>query len=54
MESFGRDDLFLVVVGDQQPAPLVARQGAGVGVPMHVIAALAVLDEIDGWGWAQA
>lgn len=52
VETFGRDDLVLVVVGDHQPAPLVTGEGAGFDVPMHVIAAPEVLAEIDGWGWS--
>ena len=52
VETFGRDDLVLVVVGDHQPAPLVTGEGAGFDVPMHVIAAPDVLAELDGWGWS--
>ena len=52
VETHGRDDLVLVVVGDHQPAPLVTGENAGFDVPMHVIAAPEVLSEIDGWGWS--
>ncbi len=53
VETHGREDLVLVVVGDHQPAPLVTGEGAGFDVPMHVIAVPDVLAEIDGWGWSE-
>jgi hypothetical protein len=52
VETFGRDDRVLVVVGDHQPAPLVTGEGAGFDVPIHVVAAPEVLDRLDGWGWS--
>ncbi|KAB2543341.1 sulfatase [Salipiger aestuarii] len=40
----------LVVLGDHQPAAFVAR-GAGMDVPVHLIAPPDVLALFDDWGW---
>jgi phosphoglycerol transferase MdoB-like AlkP superfamily enzyme len=45
-------NLVLVVVGDEQPLPIVSGQGANYNVPISVIAHdPAVLRDIAGWGW---
>lgn len=51
-QRYGDDDLVLVVLGDHQPAPVVAGDDGGRDVPITVIAKdPAVLDRIAGWGW---
>lgn len=53
VETFGADNLVMVVLGDHQPAPLVTGEDASRAVPVHVIAGdPAVLDRIESWGWA--
>jgi len=45
-------NLVLVVLGDHQPATIVAGEGASHDVPISIIAAdPAVMDRISGWGW---
>jgi hypothetical protein len=52
VETSHDDNLVLVVLGDHQPATIVAGQGAGHDVPVSVIAHdPGVLDRISGWGW---
>jgi hypothetical protein len=52
VEQYGDDNLVLVLLGDHQPAPIVAGDGASHNVPITIIAHdHAVLDRIDGWGW---
>jgi hypothetical protein len=52
VQRYGDDDLVLVVLGDHQPATLVAGHGAGHDVPISVIAHdPGVIDRIAGWGW---
>ncbi|AXG12746.1 CDP-alcohol phosphatidyltransferase [Intrasporangium calvum] len=47
-------DLVLVVLGDHQPAPIVAGPGGGHDVPISVVARdPAVLDRIAAWGWSE-
>jgi hypothetical protein len=41
----------LVMLGDHQPAGLVAEGHGGLDVPVHVIAPEAALAALDGWGW---
>jgi phosphatidylglycerophosphate synthase len=49
---YGKKNLVLVVVGDEQPLPIVSGQGASHDVPISVIAHdPAVLNRISGWGW---
>jgi hypothetical protein len=51
-EEYGDDDLVLVVLGDHQPAPVVAGDDGGRDVPITVVAKdPAVLDRIADWGW---
>lgn len=52
VETYGDDNLVLVFLGDHQPAPFVAGEGAGKDVPITIVARdPAVLDRIAGWGW---
>ena len=54
VETYGHEDLVLVILGDHQPAPLVTGDAATRDVPVHLIAADAdVLSAIDGWQWAR-
>src|SRR6266545_3965915 len=50
--KYGDDNLVLVFLGDHQPAPFIAGEGASRDVPITVVARdRAVLDRISGWGW---
>jgi hypothetical protein len=52
VQTYGDDDLVLVVLGDHQPLPLVTGEGASRDVPISVIARdPAVIERIEGWGW---
>ncbi len=52
VETYGGDNLVLVFLGDHQPAPIVAGEGAPHDVPVTIVAHdRAVLDRIAGWGW---
>jgi hypothetical protein len=52
LETYGDDDLVLVMLGDHQPAPLVTGPDASRDVPITIVAKdPAVLDRISGWGW---
>jgi hypothetical protein len=51
--AYGDDDLVLVFLGDHQPAPIIAGEGADREVPITIVARdRAVLDRISGWGWS--
>ncbi|SON57615.1 Phosphoglycerol transferase, alkaline phosphatase superfamily [Hartmannibacter diazotrophicus] len=50
LETYGTDRTVMIFLGDHQPAPLVTGEGAGLDVPIHILARdPAVLDAIDGW-----
>ena len=52
VQRYGNKNLVLVVVGDEQPLPVVSGQGASHDVPISLIAHdPAVLNRIGGWGW---
>ena len=52
LETYGDDDLVLVVLGDHQPAPLLAGPGAGRDVPVSIITRdPAVLSRTADWAW---
>jgi hypothetical protein len=54
IETYGDDNLVLVVLGDHQPATIVSGEGASRDVPITIIAHdPAVLDRISGWGWQE-
>ena len=51
-ETYGDDNLVLVIFGDHQPTANVSGEGADHDVPISIIARdPAVLDRISGWGW---
>ena len=52
VRQYGKKNLVLVVVGDEQPLPIVSGQGATHDVPISLIAHdPSVLKRIRGWGW---
>ncbi|MDP9240124.1 MAG: CDP-alcohol phosphatidyltransferase family protein [Actinomycetota bacterium] len=52
VQTYGDDDLVLIVLGDHQPATIVSGRGAGHDVPITIIAHdPAVIDRISAWGW---
>ncbi len=52
VQTYGDDNLVLVYLGDHQPAPIVAGEGATRDVPITIVAKdPAVLDRISSWGW---
>ncbi|WCN79181.1 sulfatase-like hydrolase/transferase [Micromonospora sp. LH3U1] len=52
VETYGDDDLVLIVLGDHQPAAVVTGENASHDVPITIITRdRAVLDRISGWGW---
>jgi phosphoglycerol transferase MdoB-like AlkP superfamily enzyme len=52
VQHYGKKNLVLVVVGDEQPLPIVSGQGASHDVPISIIAHdPSVLKRIGGWSW---
>jgi phosphatidylglycerophosphate synthase len=52
VQHYGNRNLVLVVVGDEQPLPIVSGQNATHNVPISIIAHdPSVLHGIGGWGW---
>jgi hypothetical protein len=52
VRHYGKKNLVLVVVGDEQPLPIVSGAHANHDVPISIIAHdPSVLDRIKGWGW---
>jgi hypothetical protein len=52
VQHYGSKKLVLMVVGDEQPLPIVSGQGASHDVPISLIAHdPSVLKRITGWGW---
>ncbi|MGE3287104.1 MAG: sulfatase [Pseudonocardia sp.] len=52
VQTYGDDNLVLVVLGDHEPTPLVTGDAASRDVPISVITRdRAVLDRIGPWGW---
>ena len=52
-ETYGDDDLVLVLLGDHQPAPIITGENASHDVPITIVSRdRAVLDRISPWGWA--
>jgi phosphatidylglycerophosphate synthase len=52
VRHYGRKNLVLVIVGDEQPLPIVSGQGASHDVPISIIAHdPSVLKRISGWRW---
>lgn len=55
VQTYGDDNLVLVVLGDHQPATIVSGPTASHDVPITIIAHdPAVMDRISGWGWQDA
>jgi phosphatidylglycerophosphate synthase len=52
VKHYGRKNLVLLVVGDEQPLPIVSGEGASHDVPISIIAHdPKVLKQIGSWGW---
>jgi hypothetical protein len=52
VRRYGKKNLVLVVVGDEQPLAIVSGEGASHDVPISIIAHdPSVLKRIGGWGW---
>jgi phosphatidylglycerophosphate synthase len=52
VKQYGRKNLVLIVVGDEQPLPIVSGEGASHDVPVSIIAHdPKVLKQINSWGW---
>jgi hypothetical protein len=52
VETYGDDNLVLVVLGDHQPAPVITGPDAGHDVPISIVTRdRDVLARISGWGW---
>ena len=52
VETYGDDDMVVVMLGDHQPATIVSGRDADRDVPITVLAPdPQVLDAISGWGW---
>jgi hypothetical protein len=52
VQHYGNKNLVLLVVGDEQPLPIVSGQGASHNVPISIIAHdPSVMKRIGGWGW---
>jgi hypothetical protein len=52
VKHYGRKNLVLIVVGDEQPLPIVSGEGASHDVPVSIIAHdPKVLKQISSWGW---
>jgi hypothetical protein len=52
VQHYGNKKLVLMVVGDEQPLPIVSGQSTSHEVPISLIARdPSVLKRITGWGW---
>lgn len=52
VETYGDDDLVLVVLGDHQPWTIVSGEDPGHDVPISIISRdPRVMDRVGGWGW---
>jgi hypothetical protein len=52
VQRYGRKNLALVVVGDEQPLSIVSGPGVSHDVPISIIARdPSVMKRITGWGW---
>lgn len=55
VETYGNDDLVLVILGDHQPAPAVSGPDAGRDVPITIVARdRSVIDRTASWHWTSA
>jgi hypothetical protein len=54
LETYGDDDLVVVMLGDHQPQPIVASQEGSRDVPISILARdPAVMDNVSRWGWQE-
>ena len=54
VETYGDENLVLVVLGDHQPSPIVTGWGASRDVPISIVARDAsVFERIAPWGWQE-
>ena len=54
IETYGDDNLVLILVGDHQPSPIVTGHGASRDVPISIVARdPSVFERITSWGWQQ-
>jgi hypothetical protein len=54
VETYGDDNLVLIILGDHQPSPIVTGQGASRDVPISIVARnKAVFERISPWGWQE-
>jgi hypothetical protein len=54
VETYGDDDLVLILVGDHQPASVVTGPNASHDVPITVVTRdSAVIDKTSPWGWTE-
>jgi phosphatidylglycerophosphate synthase len=52
VQTYGDDNLVLVLLGDHEPGPVITGEGAGRDVPITIVAKdPAVLQRISSWGW---
>jgi hypothetical protein len=52
VQTYGDDNLVLLLYGDHQPATIVSGQGASHEIPVTIVARdPAVMNRIAGWGW---
>jgi len=52
VQTYGDDNLVLILLGDHQPAPIVSGDGAGHDVPVTIVSKdPGVLGAIGSWGW---
>ena len=52
VQTYGNDNLVLIMLGDHEPASSVSGEGTTHDVPISIIAHdPAVLDRINSWGW---
>lgn len=53
VETYGDDNLVVVMLGDHQPSPVITGSNPNRDVPITVIAKdPAVMRRIEGWGWS--
>jgi hypothetical protein len=52
VQTYGNDNLVLILLGDHQPLPSITGESATHDVPITIVARdPAVLDRVASWGW---
>jgi hypothetical protein len=52
VQTYGDNNLVLILFGDHQPATIVSGQGANHDVPISIVARdPSVMERISSWGW---